>query len=82
MTIAELLKAEQAQRKAGKWLMGYFWVLNDHGVNVKVGIKSFGMYNQLLTLNEETVNRCSGHTISKVGEMRKFLTEVINSVVG
>jgi len=80
MTLKEFLKLEREHRTAGKWWMGTYDVINDHGVTVKVAIKSYGFYNQILRLNDDPVNYCSGHTCEKVGLMQKHLTETINRI--
>jgi hypothetical protein len=80
MTIDELLKAEQSHRKAGKWLSMSDLVTADNGITVLVHLKSFGMYNQILRFEEHLTNYCSGHTITKVKEMQKYLRDQINSI--
>lgn len=81
MKIKDFLKLEREHRTAGKWWCGHYNVTNDHGVEVKVAIKSHGFYNQILKINDSEVNYCSGHTIEKVGKMHAHLKETINSVV-
>lgn len=78
MKIVDLLRLEQEHRKAGKWLIFSGEIVNDHGVTVKVQLKSYGFYNQIFRLNDDPVNYCSGHTISKVADMKKFITDTIN----
>lgn len=80
-TLDELMKMERDCRKANKWFMGNFEVVNDHGKLVKVSLKSFGFYNQILRLDEDPVNYCSGHTISSVKGMHSFLRNAINRIV-
>ncbi len=78
MTIDELLKEEKEHRKADKWLMFSGLVTADNGLVVLVHLKSSGFYNQILRFEENPINYCSGHTISKVKEMHNFLREKIN----
>lgn len=78
MTIADLLKMEKEHRKDDRWLIFSGEIINDHGVPVKVQLKSHGFYNQIFKINDNGINYSSGHSISKVGEMKKFITEIIN----
>jgi hypothetical protein len=79
MTIADLLKMEQEHRKAQKWLMFSGNVVNDHGVTVPVQIKSFGFYNQIFRIGDG-IDYASSHSINKVGEMKKHITDTINRI--
>jgi hypothetical protein len=78
MTIDELLKEEKEYRKANKWLTKSQLVKADNGLLVLVHLKSYGFYNQILRFEENPINYCSGHTISKVKEMHNHLREHIN----
>lgn len=80
MKIADLLKMEQEHRKAGKWLMFSGDVVNDHGVTIKVQLKSYGFYNQIFRLNDDGIDYASSHAISKVGDMKKHITDTINRI--
>lgn len=80
MTIADLLKLEQEHRKAQKWLMFSGDVTNDHGVTVHVQLKSYGFYNQIFRLNNDGIDYASSHSINKVGEMKKHITDTINRI--
>lgn len=78
MNIDEFLKMEREHRKAGKWFMGQYDVIDDHGQIVRVSIKQHGFYSQILKLGIDPTNYAFGHTIDKVGEMHEYLRTQIN----
>lgn len=77
MTLTELLAEEKKHRLAGKWLMYSGPVVNDSGREVHVGIKSYGMYNQIFRIGG--IDYASGHTINKVGAMHEHIRSTINA---
>jgi|ETNvirnome_2_300_1030623.scaffolds.fasta_scaffold52737_1 hypothetical protein len=80
ISLKDLLSMERSHRTGGKWLSWTGNVTNDHGVVVTVAIKSYGFYNQVLRLNDDQVNYCSGHTKEKVGLMHAHLKDTINKI--
>lgn len=79
LTMNELLKEERKDRNAGKWFIVNDYVVNDYGEEVHVRIKSFGMFNQILSVGNDFNNYASGHTINTVKDMRAHLRDTINN---
>jgi hypothetical protein len=76
MTIKALLQQERTFRKAGQWWIFQGSVFNDAGRVCTVAIKSFGMFNQVLRVDDGP-NLCSGHTIETVKGMREYIRNAI-----
>lgn len=82
MTIAEFLDLERTCRKSGRWFSGSFQVTNDHNIVVSVQVKSYNTFNQILRINDDSLNHASGHTIDKIKPLQDHYRNVINRVKG
>lgn len=78
-SIKELLRQEQQQRKAQKWLQFAGIVKDDRGMPVFVRIKSYGLYLQIFKLGDSEVDHAAGHTLHKVSDLQKYVRDKINS---
>jgi hypothetical protein len=78
MSIKDFLKQEQDHRLSQKWWIFDGEVIADNGNPIKVRIKSFGFYNQILKFGDSEINHCSGHTIDKVKKLHNYLSQKIN----
>lgn len=80
MTLDELIAEEKKCRKAGKWLMMDRTITNDHGHEVRVRIKQYGFYSQILKVGDSEVDHASGHSINKVTALHAHIRATINAV--
>lgn len=78
ISIPDLLKAEQATRKAGLWFDFIGHVTADNGKIVLVRIKAHRLYQQIFRVERNPVDFASGHSIHKVRDMHDHIRNTIN----
>jgi len=79
LTFKALFIFEREYRLSQTWWFFEGEVIADNGQKVKVEIKSYGFYNQILRVNGEPLNHAAGHSINRVKDMRDWIKNTINN---